>query len=429
MNVPNTIQLCVSKIVKNERFVKDIFASIFNQGGKVILVGGAVRDLFLDKEIKDLDFEVYGLSLDQLQNTLQQYGMVSLVGKSFGVLRLHGLDVDWSLPRTDSSGRHPTVAYDPNMSFEQAFIRRDLTINAMGIDMQTFQLIDLYGGLQDLQNKILRSPDLNFFAQDPLRLLRVMQFVGRFEMKVDEKLLQLCTTMDMSSVSQERIEQEFSKLFLQSLHPSFGLRWLFSIHKLHEFLPDVHVTDIFFMVIDAAAEQAYKNEQEKLVMVWAVVLFSTQIVVGRKQVVFEQATHQQKKMMIQYMQKVTHNQELIERVVDVVWYSAMIDESLTDVQLKWIAVWVTPKISMRLLLQFIAVTNKNIDTKKLLDRIESLGIIDNPVQPLLTGKDFLDVASGAQLGLLIKKAYQIQIDQGLVDRFVVKNIVLKIMEN
>ena len=107
----------------------------------------------------------------------------------------------------------------------------------------------------------------------------------------------------------------------------------------------------------------------------------------------------------------------------------MIDESLTDVQLKWIAVWVTPKISMRLLLQFIAVTNKNIDTKKLLDRIESLGIIDNPVQPLLTGKDFLDVASGAQLGLLIKKAYQIQIDQGLVDRFVVKNIVLKIMEN
>lgn len=425
MKVSNAIQVCVSKIVKNQRFVKDIFTSIFQQGGKVILVGGAVRDLFLEKEMKDLDFEVYGLSLEQLQKTLQQHGVVSLVGKSFGVLRLHGLDIDWSLPRKDSSGRHPVVAYDPNMIFEQAFIRRDLTVNAMGIDMQTFELIDVYGGLQDLQNKILRSPDLNFFVQDPLRLLRVMQFVGRFEMSVDEKLSQLCSGMDMSSVSQERIEQEFSKLFLQSLHPSFGLRWLFSIHKLHQFLPDVQVSDIFFMVIDAAAEQPYKNEQEKLVMIWAVILFFTKNNEDRNQVVFEQATHQQKKMMIQYMQKITRNQEIIDQVVDVVWYSVMIDESLTDVQLKWIAVWISPKISMRLLLQFIAVINKNIDVKKLLDRIESLRIIDNPVQPLVTGKDFLDVASGAQLGLLVKKAYQIQIDQGLVDRFVLKNKVLE----
>lgn len=426
MKVANTIQLCVSKIVKNQRFVKDIFTSIFNQGGKVILVGGAVRDLFLQKEMKDLDFEVYGLSLEQLQKILQQHGIVSLIGKSFGVLRLHGLDVDWSLPRKDSSGRHPIVEYDPNMSFEQACIRRDLTINAMGIDMQTFELIDLYGGLQDLQNKILRSPDINFFAQDPLRLLRVMQFVGRFEMSVDENLSKLCSAMDMSAVSQERIEQEFSKLFLQSSHPSLGLRWLLSIHKFHDFLPDVHVSDNFFMIIDAAAKQTYKNEQEKLVMIWAVILFFTKNNGDRKQVVFEQVKHQQKKMMIEYMQKITRNQEIIEQVVDLVWYSAMIDESLTDVQLKWIAAWITPKISMRLLLQFIAVTNKNIDAKKLLDRIESLGIIDNPVQPLLTGKDFLDIASGAQLGLLVKKAYQIQIDQGLVDRFVVKNIVLKL---
>ena len=110
MKVSNAIQVCVSKIVKNQRFVKDIFTSIFQQGGKVILVGGAVRDLFLEKEIKDLDFEVYGLSLEQLQKTLQQHGVVSLVGKSFGVLRLHGLDIDWSLPRKDSSGRHPVVA-------------------------------------------------------------------------------------------------------------------------------------------------------------------------------------------------------------------------------------------------------------------------------------------------------------------------------
>ncbi|MCX5922529.1 MAG: hypothetical protein NTX86_04355 [Candidatus Dependentiae bacterium] len=82
--------------------VRDIITQIDQQGGRVFLVGGAVRDVLLDRVIKDLDIEVHGLLLSQLEEILRHYGPVSLVGKSFGVLRLHVLDVDWSLPRTDS---------------------------------------------------------------------------------------------------------------------------------------------------------------------------------------------------------------------------------------------------------------------------------------------------------------------------------------
>jgi len=425
MKVSNIIQACVSKIVKKQRFVKDIFTSIFHQGGKVILVGGVVRDLFLQKSIKDIDIEVYGLSLEQLQNVLQEYGVVSLVGKSFGVLRLHGLDIDWSLPRQDSSGRHPIVAYDSNMSFQQAFIRRDLTINAMGIDIQTFELIDLYHGLQDLHDKILRSPDLGFFAEDPLRLLRVMQFAGRFEMTVDENLSRLCMTMDMSSVSQERIEQEFIKLFLQSSHPSLGLKWLLYINKFHEFLPGVQVNEQLFIMIDTAAQLTNIDDQEKLVIIWSIVSSSINDDFEAEKVLCKQATYDDTYKITKFMKQITRNQNIIEQVAHLVWYNKIIDESLTDVQLKWLAVWIAPKTSLRILIQFAALKNNRLHINVLLNKVEQLGIADNPIAPLLTGKDFLDIASGVTVGILVKKAYQIQIDQGLVDRSVLKNMVIK----
>ena len=428
MQISNSIQLRVSKIVKKQRFVKDIFTSIFNAGGNVLLVGGAVRDLFLQREVKDLDFEVYGLSLLQLQDILQQYGIVSLIGKSFGVLRLHGVDIDWSLPRKDSSGRHPIVAYDPFMSYEHAFIRRDLTINAMGIDMQSLELIDLYGGLHDVQHKILRSPDLDFFVQDPLRLLRVMQFVGRFEMSVDIQLSDVCSKMDMNNVSQERIEQEFFKLFLQADRPSLGLQWLISIHKFHEFLPCIQISEKLLMMLDKAAQQKYASQSEKLAVGWSVVMSGIFIEPQKNHHQFTQVTRQQKQIVIDCMKQITREQRLIEQVADLVWYANVIDTScldyVTDAQLKWLAVWLTPHGSIRLLLRVVALQQGANNIDNFLQKTELLGIADAPLEPLLTGKDLLEVAQGVELGKLVKKAYQIQIDQGILDRFVLKNLVV-----
>lgn len=424
MKILNAIQLSVSKIVKKQRFVKNIFAAIHEHGGKVLLVGGAVRDLLLEKTCKDLDFEVYGITLELLQETLEQHGPVSFVGKSFGVLRLHDLDVDWSLPRHDSAGRHPVVAYDPYMSYQQAFIRRDLTINAMGIDMQTYELIDLYGGVHDLQHKILRAPDLDFFVQDPLRLLRVMQFVGRFEMTVAQDLSDACKQVDVSKVSQERIEQEFSKLFLQATHPSLGLQWLVAINRFHDFFPGIELTEELTLMIDQAAQQNYHADQEKLACIWAVIVGSLPVYAQLSDIHLVQATSADKQHVIQFMKKLTGQQKLVSMIADLVWYAPMLLTDLTDAQLKWLAVWLSPNTSLRLLVQYARLQQgdtQQIDSVE--KRIDQLEILDEPVLPLLTGKDLLDVAQGPELGKLVKKAYQLQIDQGLVDRSVLKNLV------
>lgn len=424
MKILNAIQLSVSKIVKKQRFVKNIFAAIHEHGGKVLLVGGAVRDLLLEKTSQDLDFEVYGITLEKLQEILEQHGPVSFVGKSFGVLRLHGLDVDWSLPRKDSSGRHPIVAYDPYMSYEQAFIRRDLTVNAMGIDMQTYELIDLYGGLHDLQHKILRAPDLEFFVQDPLRLLRVMQFVGRFEMLVAQDLSDACKQVDVSKVSQERIEQEFSKLFLQATHPSLGLQWLVAINRFHDFFPGIELTEELTAMIDQAAQQQYNCDQEKLACIWSVIAGSLPMYAQRSELHLVQATFADKQRVMQFMKKLTGHQKLVSMIADLVWYAPMLPTDLTDAHLKWLAVWLSPDTSLRLLVQYARLQQGDTHKIDLVEkRIEHLGILDGPVQPLLTGKDLIDIAQGPALGKLVKKAYQLQIDQGLVDSVVLKNLV------
>jgi tRNA nucleotidyltransferase/poly(A) polymerase len=420
MKISTVISFRVSKIVQKKQFVKDILQSIVKSSGNALLVGGAVRDVFLDLPIKDLDFEVYGLTLDQLQKILETYGQVSLIGKSFGVLRLHGLDVDWSLPRQDSSGRHPVVQYDPLMSYEQAFVRRDVTINAMGIDMQTFDLIDPFGGLQDLEDKILRSPDLHFFGQDPLRLLRVMQFVGRFAMHVDQELSTLCSTMDMSRVSVERIEQEFAKLFLQAPRPSIGLQWLVAIGKFHEFLPGVIISDALWKVLDDAAVQTYRSDQEKIVIMWAIVVSFLDVQVHEA---FQQLNRKDLEPIIHCMQRLSRHDNLIGQVACLVGYAVFKIENLSDAQIKWLALWLAPELSLRILSKFIRLRYGQLTSDFLINRAEQLGVLDTLEQPVLTGKDFLDVAQGVQVGLLVKKAYQIQIDQNITDVHVLKNMV------
>lgn len=413
MKVPDSIFIRVSKIIQKQRFVKDILKSIQDRSGKVLLVGGAVRDLMLNLPIKDLDFEVYGLTLEQLENILQAYGTVSLVGKSFGVLKIHGLDIDWSLPRKDSLGRHPIVVCDPYMSYEQAFARRDLTINAMAIDMHTFEFIDPYKGLQDVHDKVLKAPDLAFFAQDPLRLLRVMQFAARFEMQVDEQLSELCKKIDISKISLQRIEQEFKKLLIQGKKPSIGLLWLLEIGKFHQLLPGLIKHEKLCVKLDEAAKLSYNCQQEKLVIMWAII--SSFLKDNKNSDMFEKMSRVEKKPYIDFMRTINHQHSIINQVVDCVVYVPKIMDTISDVQIKWLAYWLAPGVSVRFLLRFYAILY-NRSVEHLILKAEQLGVADKAESPILQGKDLIDIAQGKHLGLLIKKAYQMQLDYGLQNK-------------
>jgi len=216
--------------------------AVAREGGRALLVGGYVRDRLLGIESSELDVEVFGLGYEELERLLRTFGEVIHVGKAFGVFRVKGLDADFSLPRRDSKilPGHTgfDVAYDPGMSFAEASRRRDLTMNSIALDPLTLEYLDPHGGRRDLREKRLRATDAIHFSEDPLRGLRVAGFAARFEMAPDEELKKLCSELDLSELSAERIFSELEKLLLRSEKPSIGFEFLRET-KLLRFFPEL----------------------------------------------------------------------------------------------------------------------------------------------------------------------------------------------
>ncbi|MEO1938479.1 MAG: CCA tRNA nucleotidyltransferase, partial [Sulfurimonas sp.] len=210
-----------------------IFTTLNKKGIKPLIIGGYVRDYFLDIASKDIDIELYNSSsLTQLIKILEQFGSVNCVGKSFAVLKLHykGYDLDFSLPRKDNKvakgHKGFVITVDNALSFEEASKRRDFTINAMGYDVIEKKLLDPHKGLEDLQKKCLRAVDLQSFSQDPLRLLRAVGFASRFEFHIEKKLFLLMQSMvkeeRLKELPKERVFEEIKKIFLKSKKPSIA---------------------------------------------------------------------------------------------------------------------------------------------------------------------------------------------------------------
>lgn len=268
--------------------ILDIAEEIKREGGRALIVGGFVRDRLLGIESKDVDIEVFGLTLESLEQDLSRYGELIEVGRAFGVFKLKGLEADFSLPRTDSkTGRGHRgfdVQTDPSLDFETAARRRDLTINSIGFDPLTEEYLDPHDGRADLDLRVLRATDPAHFAEDPLRGLRVAQFAARFEMRPDAVLLALCAELDLSEVAPERIFTEFRKLLLKGTRPSLGFECLREA-RLIRFFPELEALidvpqdpiwhpegDVWvhtMMVIDEAAKLRQDDERDLALMLGA----------------------------------------------------------------------------------------------------------------------------------------------------------------
>ena len=203
-----------------------IAKSIRDAGGRAVVVGGWTRDHLLGLRSKDVDIEVFGLDVERLEALLAGFGNVHAIGRAFGVFRVGGIDVDFSLPRRDSK-RGPghrgfDVAPDPSLDFAEAARRRDLTVNSIGLDPLTGEVLDPHGGRRDLERGVLRATDPAHFPEDPLRGLRVAQLAARLEMSPDDELVALCRALDLGELSGERVLDEFRKLLLRAEKPSIG---------------------------------------------------------------------------------------------------------------------------------------------------------------------------------------------------------------
>ncbi len=209
--------------------VLELAQLIQGAGGRAFLVGGSVRDLILGVPVKDFDVEVFGLTAKQLQETLATRFRFDTCGASFGVLKLQHQNIDVALPRRESKQgtghKGFLIDSDPFLSIADAARRRDFTINAIYYDPLTGAFEDPYDGRADLQQRILRhvSPQ---FAEDPLRVLRGMQFVARFSLTPAPETIALCQQIEIEGLPPERLLGEWTKFLLKGVDMSAGLAFL-----------------------------------------------------------------------------------------------------------------------------------------------------------------------------------------------------------
>ena len=206
-----------------EKIVRDLDTA----GYRAVVVGGSVRDALLGQAPKDFDIEVYGVSYHSLAALLAERGRVDVVGEAFGVVKFTASGeqtYDFSIPRRDSKtgrGHRDFLAtFDPLITPREAASRRDFTINAMAYDPLAKEWLDFFGGQSDLEQRVLRATS-DAFAEDPLRVLRGMQFACRFNLTLDDVTAAMSRGIadQYATLAIERVAEEFMKWALKSPHP------------------------------------------------------------------------------------------------------------------------------------------------------------------------------------------------------------------
>ena len=279
---------------------------VCERGGRTFYVGGFVRDKILGIENKDMDIEVHGVKPEVLCEILSEVGEPMSYGSSFGVYSLKGYDIDIAMPRkehaTGKGHRDFEVFVDPFIGTAEAARRRDFTMNAVMEDVLTGELVDPFGGKQDLENGIIRHIDSDTFVEDPLRVLRGAQFASRFGFNIADDTSDLFRSMDLSALSRERVEDELKKALLKGKKPSVFFEVLRSADGLDVWFPEVKALigieqdpkfhpegDVWthtMEVLDRAARYRYKTKNPYAFMLLALThdfgkAVTTEVVNGR----------------------------------------------------------------------------------------------------------------------------------------------------
>ena len=188
--------------------IPEIASKINNIGGRLYMVGGAVRDSFLGITPKDYDYCVTGFTEKEF---IDAFPDAIVRGKSFPVFDLEGSE--FALARTEKKiakgHKGFIIESNENISIYEDLKRRDVTINSIAIDVLTNEVIDPFNGREDIKNKVLRATS-DAFSEDPLRVYRVAKLAARLHFSVDEKTLELMKSLkdELKELSNSRIYAE-----------------------------------------------------------------------------------------------------------------------------------------------------------------------------------------------------------------------------
>ena len=224
------------KEANTKELAEQIAQRVASLGGATYYVGGYVRDFISGKESKDIDIEVHGITPNKLSEILSAFGEPMAIGESFGIFGIKGYSLDIAMPRKEtnrgSGHKDFQICVDPFCGTYNAALRRDFTVNALMKNVLTGEIIDHFGGREDLNKGVIRHVNEKTFAEDPLRVLRGAQFAARFNFTLANETKELCKKMDLSALSKERIMGELEKALLKSQKPSVFFTLLREIDKL-----------------------------------------------------------------------------------------------------------------------------------------------------------------------------------------------------
>lgn len=437
----------------------DLLSHLSRHKIRPILVGGFVRDHFTGHTTLDLDIELYGTdSLETLETLLAPFGKINAVGKSFGVLKLSyaGFEIDFSPPRTESKQGSGHKGFDVtcmrDADFATAARRRDFTINAIGYDPLSHDFLDPFGGIEDLKRKRLACVDPETFVDDPLRVLRAVQFAARFDLVCDEKLLDLCRGMidrgALDELPKERIFEEIKKLLLLSPRPSIGLKLLKEMNALPFFSPlerfestpqdpDSHPEgDVWIhtlMCVDAMAAARTPDPRQNLVLMFAALLHdvakphTTLIENGR----INAPKHAETGVGVarEWLGRISREKSLIEAVVPLVryhgWPRKLFRAQSSDNEILRLSRHVCIDHLIRVAeadffgRTFTAEIPECFEAGRWLrERAEKLGVLYAPPPPLLMGRDLiaLGLNPSKRFSILLDAAYDAQLEREFITR-------------
>jgi tRNA nucleotidyltransferase (CCA-adding enzyme) len=445
----------VSSTVLPQRLLA-IANEINSANGSIYLVGGWVRDLLFGGAGHDYDLEVYGLDMEQLFNILVRHAKPNLVGKAFGIITMSidGYNFDFAFPRTENKTglghKGFSVTSDPFLDFKTASSRRDFTVNSMGMKIPEMELVDYHNGQKDLEARILRhvSPA---FAEDPLRVMRAVQFAARFELEIAPETCELCKRLSLKELPMERIYGEFKKLLLKANRPSVGLEWMRKLDLLDYFPelkaligvqqePEWHPEgDVWIhnnMVIDEAAKlrrDEYGEFDNMALMLGALCHDlgkpnSTSFTDGR----WRSPAHDVRGEgpTRRFLDRLTRDTALVETVVTFVrehlkpalLYKARNEVKSSAIRRLALRVDIEKLVRVARADHFGRTTPDAIAREFpagewLLEQSRELNVLENKPKPYLTGKFLLSLGMkpGPEIGKLIAESFELQLDGELSD--------------
>jgi len=378
-----------------------------------VLVGGYLRDHFLDLDhSKDIDIELYGVSsVKQLTTLLKTFADPYEVGKSFGVIKLKydGYDIDFSLPRTEnkiSDGhRGFEVKTYQNISFKEAAIRRDFTINAMGYDFKEGILLDPFNGLKDLKNRVLSCVNKKTFIEDPLRLFRAVGFSARFNLTCKKELILLCEQMyknsSLDTLAKERIFDELKKLLLLSKKPSIGFKLLQEMKSL-KFFPALYKKsknreEYLYTLekLDKLADIKLDDKTVKLELMFSILVLK-----------FKNLNE-----VYSFITSISQNRKFIENIGS--FYSAyykFLEMKISDYEIKKFALHV--KIEDFYILAYIYSSDSiRQKAQRLLRDARALHVSDKAPSPILQGRHLIELGlkPSKKFSKLLNDAFEAQL--------------------